>query len=232
MDEQNKKTPRGYIDGIPVWCAFDKIVPIGEIKPNAKNPNQHPDEQIQLLGRIIREAGWRRPITVSTLSGLVVKGHGRLLSAQLEGFSMVPVEYQHYDSMAAEEADLVADNRIAELAEIDNKMLADIFADIDTGEIPLEMTGFTEKEVESLITGLAEALHKDDEEETDDVTDETEDPEEGSTADGDQWECGSISKNDAVFLLLDAKTGKTVGIRLFKEGEEQGREVFESLLSE
>ena len=38
----------------------------------------------------------------------------------------------------------MADNRIAELAETDNKLLADIFADIDTGEIPMELTGYTE----------------------------------------------------------------------------------------
>ena len=46
------------------------------------------------------------------------------------------MDYQNYTNEAEEYADLVADNRIAELAEIDNKLLADIFADIDTGEIP------------------------------------------------------------------------------------------------
>lgn len=51
------------------------------------------------------------------------------------------MDYQNYTNEAEEYADLVADNRIAELAEIDNKLLADIFADIDTGEIPMELTG-------------------------------------------------------------------------------------------
>ena len=47
------------------------------------------------------------------------------------------------------------------LAETDNRLLADIFAEIDTGEIPMELTGYTEDEVESLVTALSEALHND-----------------------------------------------------------------------
>lgn len=162
MDNYTQETaPKAWASEVPVHCAHDAIVDVAALVPNPKNPNTHPDNQIQLLGRIIRETGWRAPITVSKRSGFIVKGHGRLAAALLEGFKEVPVDYQHYDSEAQEYADLVADNRIAELAEIDQKMLADIFADIDTGEIPMELTGFTEKEVENLITGLAEALHND-----------------------------------------------------------------------
>ena len=47
---------------------------------------------------------------------------------------------------AEELADLTADNRIAELATTDNKMLAEVFADIDTGEIPFMLSGYTEDE--------------------------------------------------------------------------------------
>ena len=123
---------------------------IEKLIPNPKNPNTHPDAQIQALGRIIRQTGWRAPITVSKRSGFIVKGHGRLAAAKLEGLTEVPVDYQNYTNEAEEYADLVADNRIAELAEIDNKLLADIFADIDTGEIPMELTGYTDKEVKPM----------------------------------------------------------------------------------
>lgn len=153
--------PKAWASDVPVYCAHDAIVDVTALVPNPKNPNTHPDNQIQLLGRIISQQGWRAPITVSNRSGFIVKGHGRLAAALLEGFKEVPVDYQNYASEAEEYADLVADNRIAELSEIDNKMLADIFADIDTGEIPMELTGFTEDEVEDLITGLSEALHND-----------------------------------------------------------------------
>lgn len=162
MDKNTTEAqPKAWADGVPVFCAHDAVVDVAKLVPNPRNPNKHPDNQIQLLGRIIRQTGWRAPITVSTRSGFIVKGHGRLSAALLEGVKEVPVDYQGYASEAEEYADLVADNRIAELAEIDNKMLADIFAEIDTGEIPMELTGYTEDEVEDIVTALSEALHND-----------------------------------------------------------------------
>ena len=208
MDYKTEAQPKATAGGVPVFCAHDAIVAIEKLIPNPKNPNTHPDAQIQALGRIIRQTGWRAPITVSKRSGFIVKGHGRLAAAKLEGLTEVPVDYQNYTNEAEEYADLVADNRIAELAEIDNKLLADIFADIDTGEIPMELTGYTDKEVESLVTGLAEALHND-------LTEPDEIPEapEGDgmiTQKGDLWilgrhrvVCGNSTDEDAMRLLLD-----------------------------
>ena len=186
MTQKPETKPRTHADGIPVYCAYDAIVPIGELRPNPKNPNTHPQEQIERLGKIIRGNGWRNPITVSTRSGLIVKGHGRLLTAQLEELKEVPVEYQNYESEEAELSDLTADNRIAELAEIDSKMLADVFADIDTGAIDFELSGYSEDEYKNLATALSEAVHKDAEsQET-----ETESPTEPVTKYGDIWELG------------------------------------------
>lgn len=207
--------PKAWADGVPVYCAHDAIVDVETLVSNPKNPNTHPDSQIQLLGRIIRETGWRAPVTVSTRSGFIVKGHGRKLSALLEGLKKVPVDYQHYDSEAQEYADLVADNRIAELAEIDQKMLADIFADIDTGEIPLELTGYTEDEVEDIVTALSEALHKD-LDDPDDVP-EVPEPEKVLTQQGDLWIlgrhrllCGDSTNREDVDTLMDGKKADMV----------------------
>ena len=133
FDYKTTAEPKAWADGIPVFCAHDAIIKTSELKPNPKNPNQHPPEQVKLLGAIIRGQGWRGPITVSTRSGLIVRGHGRLMAAQLEDLAEVPVDYQNYASEAEEMADLVADNRIAELSDPDTKMLAEVFADIDTG---------------------------------------------------------------------------------------------------
>ncbi|MXP76702.1 ParB N-terminal domain-containing protein [Lachnospiraceae bacterium WCA-9-b2] len=200
--------PKAWADGVPVFCAHDAIVDVAKLVPNPKNPNQHPDSQIQLLGRIIRQAGWRQPITVSKRSDFIVKGHGRLAAALLEGMKEAPVDYQNYTSEAEEYADLVADNRIAELAETDNKLLADIFAEIDTGEIPMELTGYTEDEVEGLVTALSEALHND-LNEPDDIP-ELPTPEETVTQKGDLWilgrhrvVCGSSTNAADMGLLLD-----------------------------
>ena len=207
-DYKPEAEPKAWADGVPVFCAHDAIVDVAKLVPNPKNPNQHPDSQIQLLGRIIRQAGWRQPITVSKRSGFIVKGHGRLAAALLEGMKEAPVDYQNYTTEAEEYADLVADNRIAELAETDNKLLADIFAEIDTGEIPMELTGYTEDEVEGLVTALSEALHNG-LNEPDEIP-ETPEPEETVTQKGDLWilgrhrvVCGDATSERDRELLLD-----------------------------
>ena len=208
MDYKTKVEPKAWADGVPVFCAHDAIVDVAKLIPNPKNPNQHPDSQIQLLGRIIRQTGWRQPITVSKRSGFIVKGHGRLSAAFLEDIKEVPVDYQNYTNDAEEYADLVADNRIAELAEMDNRLLADIFAEIDTGEIPMELTGYTQDEVESLVTALSEALYND-LHEPDDIPEPPE-PDQAVTQKGDLWilgrhrvVCGSSTNAADMGLLLD-----------------------------
>ena len=148
---------RGYAGGVPIYCAHDKVVPIAEVKPNPKNPNQHPEEQIELLAKIIKTQGWRAPVTVSTLSGLVVRGHGRLMAAQFLGLDCVPVDFQHYSCYDAELADLLADNKIAELAEIDSKILSQVFQDIDSDAIDIDITGYSEEEYNDIISALMDA---------------------------------------------------------------------------
>ena len=171
--------------GIPVYCAHDRIVPTAELKPNPKNPNKHPQSQIEALGGIIRGNGWRNPITVSTRSGLVVKGHGRLLAAQLEELDEVPVDFQDYESEAAELADLTADNRIAELAETDNKLLVEVFAEINAGDIDFSLSGYSSEEYDEIAASLNETIAASDNEE--DLDDVPETPAAPVTKYGDVW---------------------------------------------
>lgn len=127
-----------------VFCAYDEMVPIGDIRPNPRNPNTHPAEQIRLLARIITENGWRAPITVSTRSGYVVRGHGRLMAARHAGLSECPVDYQEYESDEQEIQDMLADNRIAELAEIDDAILERQLDELRDVGADLELAGFVD----------------------------------------------------------------------------------------
>mgnify|MGYP000037400807 FL=1 len=157
-DYKSEAKPKATAGGVPVFCAHDAIVATEKLVPNPKNPNKHPADQVVLLGRIIEATGWRQPITVSNRSGFIVKGHGRLMAAQAAGLTAVPVDYQEYANEAEEYADLVADNRLAELSEIDNALLADIFKDIDTDAIPAELTGYTPEEFADIAAALADNL--------------------------------------------------------------------------
>ena len=147
--------PRAMIGDIPVFCTYDELLDIEKVVGNPRNPNHHPDKQVEMLAKIITATGWRANITISNLSGYVVKGHGRLAAAIKAGIPKVPVEYQNYTSEAEEWADLTADNRLAELADMNNTMLADILAEIDTGEFPLELSGYTEEDLEGIIGAIA-----------------------------------------------------------------------------
>lgn len=139
---------------VKVHCSYDEMVDIVKVVPNPRNPNTHSDKQIELLAKIIDYQGWRAPITVSKRSGFVVRGHGRLLAAEALGLEKVPVDYQDYANEAEEWADLIADNRLAELSELDNEMLKDLIQEIDSGEIDLTLTGYDEDAIESLLTPI------------------------------------------------------------------------------
>lgn len=145
-----KATPEAK--SVKIKCAFDEMVAVHKVVPHPRNPNRHPPEQIRLLMKIIDFTGFRVALAVSTLSGYLIKGHARLEAAVGLGMLEVPVDYQDYDNEAQEWADLLADNRIAELAEMDRPVLKDLLQDMDTGAMDMEHTGFDLKAIEDLMT--------------------------------------------------------------------------------
>ncbi len=99
--------------------------PIELIKPNPKNPNKHPPEQIEALCKQIEYQGWRHPLIVSDRTGLLIVGHGRLAAAKKLGLSQVPVAKQPFESEEQEYAFMVADNGIALWADLDLKAIGE-----------------------------------------------------------------------------------------------------------
>lgn len=89
-------------------------------------------------------------IVVSKRSGFVIKGHGRLLAARMLGLEEVPVDMQDYENEAAEWADMIADNKIAELSNIDEGELTSLLRELD-GQIDLELTGFAGRELTDIL---------------------------------------------------------------------------------
>jgi len=148
------------IGSIPVFCAYDEIIPTAKALPNPQNPNRHPDKQINLLAEIIKQQGWRAPITISTRSGYIVRGHGRLMAARLLGAEAVPVDYQNYESEAAEKADMIADNRIAEFSDLDDDILSELLKEINGSDFDIELSGFDFDEISKLIDIETDDIHE------------------------------------------------------------------------
>ena len=194
-------------DNITIHCAYTDLVDIASVIPNPRNPNHHSDKQVALLAKVIKAQGWRAPITVSNRSGFIVRGHGRLMAAQLLGLDTVPIDRQDYESEAAEYADLIADNRIAELSDIDNTLLGDLLA--DTGDFA-EFTGYSDDDIASLLNQvMADEVHEDDF----DAEEAINSIKEPMTKFGDVWMlgehmllCGDSTKTESLDCLLGGGT--------------------------
>jgi len=132
------------LSDVAVYCSYNEAVDVVNLVPHPKNPNKHSDKQIALLAKVIKSQGWRSPITVSKLSGFIVAGHGRLEAAKVLNVEKVPVDYQDFKTEAEESAHLLADNRIAELSDLDLKGVSEIFTELEAMNFDVELTGFNE----------------------------------------------------------------------------------------
>ena len=142
---------------IAVHCSYARLADVTSLIPNPRNPNKHSDKQVALLAKVIRHQGWRAPITISKRSGFIVTGHGRLAAALLLQVEQVPIDEQDFATEADEWAHLVADNRLAELADADRSMIADLLKGLDEeGEVDMDVTGFDMDALDELMAELSQ----------------------------------------------------------------------------
>ena len=200
-------------ENIPVHCAHSELMDITTLVPNPENPNRHPDKQIELLAKIIANQGWRAPITVSNRSGFVVRGHGRLLAAKKLGLAEVPVDRQDYASKDEEQADLVADNRIAELAELDVAAVGELLNGFDL-KFDRELTGYLDKDIDRLLAEYQRTEAAEDDFDVDAAVAKIKEP---VTRPGDviclgrhRLMCGDATKLEDVRILMDGKLAAMV----------------------
>lgn len=142
-------------NGVNIYCSYTTLEDVGKLVPNPRNPNKHTPEQIEILSKIIAtpSQGFRNPIVVSNRSGFITKGHCRLEAAKMAGMEKVPVDYQDYENEASEWADMLADNKIAELATMDYSITGEVMLELDELNFNLDLTGFDKMEIEGLMRG-------------------------------------------------------------------------------
>jgi DNA modification methylase len=119
-----------------------KYLPVSSLKPAPKNPKRHPKNQIDMLIKAINRFGFTNPILI-VKDNVIAAGHARLEAAKKIGMAEVPTIFI---DIPLEEvpALLLSDNRLAELAETDELIIAEMLK--DTLEIPdfdIEVTGYT-----------------------------------------------------------------------------------------
>jgi len=106
-----------------------ELVSVNQLIPYEKNMNQHTDEQIDRLVKLIEYQGFRNPIIAQRGTNRIAGGHGRLLAAQKIGMEKVPVVFQEFESEEQFYAYVVSDNAIAK----------DSWASLDLGMINAEL---------------------------------------------------------------------------------------------
>ena len=124
-------------------------VHIDSVIPYANNPRNNSDA-VDKVAASIQAFGWQQPIVVDE-NMVVIVGHTRLLAAKKLGFNEVPVQVA--DKLTAEQAKAyrLADNRTNEYASWDMKMLGIELRDLDDLGIDIELTGFNNIELASLL---------------------------------------------------------------------------------
>jgi ParB-like chromosome segregation protein Spo0J len=134
-------------DKIEMW-------PIEKLCPYPKNPKLHPPEQIDQLCKDIRAFGFIDPIVVHAEVGIIA-GHGRLLAAKKLKMEELPVIVADHLSIEDAKAYLLADNKISEGYGYDNKLIAEIMAELNETAYDLSLTAFSEKEISAFLDPIS-----------------------------------------------------------------------------
>lgn len=128
---------------------FIKEYPIDEIKEHPNNPRVHPDSAIDKLTKSIETYGFINPIIISN-DGILLAGHARKKASEKNNQAAVPALIV---DLEGDEADgyLLADNRLQEDTKWEKNLLRRLFEDLGENDFNLELTGFDDKEIGSIL---------------------------------------------------------------------------------
>jgi DNA modification methylase len=136
---------------------------IDEIKPDPANARRHSGKQIRKLADSIETFGFNVPVLVDAELNAVA-GHARLAACRLLGLAELPTLCLDHLSPAQLRAFMLADNRLTELAQWDDRLLAQQLKDLSLLglDFSLEVTGFEMAEIDLRIESLEHLPSPDD----------------------------------------------------------------------
>lgn len=130
-------------------------LPIAELKLDPKNPRTHSPKQIRQIARSIEIFGFCVPVLIDA-HRKVIAGHGRIAAGQLMGLKEIPTIRLDHLTEAQVRALMIADNRLTEISEWDDRLLAEQLKELSELNLDshLEATGFEMGEIDLRIEGL------------------------------------------------------------------------------
>jgi ParB-like chromosome segregation protein Spo0J len=122
---------------------------ISELRINPKNPRTHSRRQIQQIARSLKAFGFVVPVLIDAW-GNVIAGHGRILAALLLGLTEVPTICLDHLTAAQAQAFMIADNRLTENSEWNERLLAEQLHDLSLVDLgfSLDVIGFEMAEID------------------------------------------------------------------------------------
>ena len=118
--------------------------------PYANNARTHSEAQVQSISKSIQEFGFVNPVLVDA-DGTLIAGHGRVMAAKLLGLDKVPTVVISHLSERQRKALILADNKLAMSAGWDMELLANELSELAGMDFDLELTGFDEQELDSIL---------------------------------------------------------------------------------
>jgi len=131
-----------------------EMVQRASLRPNPKNPRTHSPKQVEQISQSLRRFGFRGALIV-TDDGMIVSGNALWEAAGKIGLDDVPVIRVSFLSEAEQRAFALAHNRLAELSEWDEDLLARELEFLFEQDFDFSSIGF---ELSDLDIGIADRV--------------------------------------------------------------------------
>jgi len=140
-----------------VWKGFEQfrqfLVPLKKLKEDPQNAMKHSERNIMVIKTSLNDMGQHR-LGVTLDDGTFQIGSGMLRAANEMGWTHLAV-VKSGDKGAIKKIRALTDNRSSDASigsEFDFPVLADLLTELDTGEFDLKSIGWSEEEIESIMT--------------------------------------------------------------------------------
>lgn len=125
-----------------------EIVALKKLVPDSRNARLHNERNIEEIKKSLHELGQHRPFVVQRETNKVIVGNGMLKAALALGWEEGLVLWVDDDDITATRR-AIADNRTAEHATWDERVLQEILSEL--GNLDVDVPGFSADEVDELV---------------------------------------------------------------------------------
>jgi site-specific DNA-methyltransferase (adenine-specific) len=126
------------------------FVDVKALTPWAKNPRKN-EPAVKAVADSIKRFGFGAPLLARQANGEIIAGHTRLKAAIKLGLTEVPVRYLDLTESEAH-ALALADNKVGELAEWDDAVLAEVLKGMAEAGDNIEGLGWSSNDLQKMIT--------------------------------------------------------------------------------